>query len=847
MRIITPRVSLAFRLALRELRGGIRGFYIFLACIALGTGAIAAVNSVSQSITDTIASQGQELLAGDIRFELNNREATPQEIGFLEGLGTLSVSTGLRSMARKPDGSDQALVEVKAVDEAYPLYGKFVAEPDYPLAALLSSQSGTYGAVAAPLLLDRLGLAVGDELLLGNVKLSITGTVKTEPDALSEGFGFAPRLLVSRQALQASGLIQTGSLVEHAYKIRLNDKGAMSGIQARASKEFPAAGWAIRTSDRAAPSLTENITRFSQFLTLVGLTALIVGGVGVANAVRAFLDAKRTTIATFKCLGAPAQVVVLIYLFQIAIIALGGILIGLVIGALSPIFAAQFLAQFLPVSTAPTLYPGALLLATLFGILTTLAFAILPLGHAREVPATALFREQGFEARRLPSWPYILLAALFMAGLAGLAILTAYDRFIAVVFVGAIVFAFVVLRLVAALIAWLARRSPRVNSPALRLAIGNIHRPGALTPSVVLSLGLGLALLVTLTLIDGNLRRQLTGRMNEGAPNFFFVDIQSAEVDAFRDLVQAQAPQGKLVEVPMLRGRIIAFNGEDVTKMNVPAAGRWVLNGDRGITYAETLPENAALTEGKWWDKDYSGEPLVSFSSEEAHELGLKIGDTVTVNVLGRNITAKIASLRRVEWESLSINFVMVFSPNTFRGAPHAWLATLTDPSSTPAEDAAILKSVTNTYPTITSVRVKDAIDIVNQLVAQLATAIRAAASVALIASILVLAGALAAGNRARTHDAVVLKTLGATRATLIRAFSYEYLILGLATAIFALIAGGVAAWFIVARIMRLPSTFLPDVAGLTLVTALILTVGIGLIGTWRILGQKAAPVLREL
>ncbi|MCJ9694996.1 ABC transporter permease [Rhizobium sp. PRIMUS64] len=847
MRIITPRVSLAFRLALRELRGGIRGFYIFLACIALGTGAIAAVNSVSQSITDTIASQGQELLAGDVRFELNNREATPQEIAFLEGLGTVSVSTGLRSMARKPDGSDQALVEVKAVDDAYPLYGKFVAEPDYPLAALLSGQGGTYGAVAAPLLLDRLGLAVGDELLLGNVKLSITGTVKTEPDALSEGFGFAPRLLVSRQALLASGLIQTGSLVEHAYKIRLEDKAAMSGIQARASKEFPSAGWAIRTSDRAAPSLTENITRFSQFLTLVGLTALIVGGVGVANAVRAFLDSKRTTIATFKCLGAPAQVVVLIYLFQIAIIALGGILIGLVIGALSPMFAAQFLAQFLPVSTTPTLYPGALLLATLFGILTTLAFAILPLGHAREVPATALFREQGFEARRLPSWPYIVLAALFMAALAGLAILTAYDRFIAVVFVGAIVFAFVVLRLVAALIAWLARRSPRVNSPALRLAIGNIHRPGALTPSVVLSLGLGLALLVTLTLIDGNLRQQLTGRMNEGAPNFFFVDIQSAEVDAFRDLVQGQAPQGKLVEVPMLRGRIIAFNGEDVTKMNVPAAGRWVLNGDRGITYAETLPENAALTEGKWWDKDYSGEPLVSFSSEEAHELGLKIGDKVTVNVLGRNITAKIANLRRVEWESLSINFVMVFSPNTFRGAPHAWLATLTDPSSTPAEDAAILKSVTNTYPTITSVRVKDAIDIVNQLVAQLATAIRAAASVALIASILVLAGALAAGNRARTHDAVVLKTLGATRAMLIRAFSYEYLILGLATAIFALIAGGVAAWFIVARIMRLPSTFLPDVAGLTLVTALVLTVGIGLIGTWRILGQKAAPVLREL
>jgi putative ABC transport system permease protein len=773
--------------------------------------------------------------------------ATPQEMGFLQGLGTVSTSTGLRSMARKPDGSDQALVEVKAVDGIYPLYGKFEALPDYPLSTLLANESGTYGAVVAPLLLDRLGLTIGDELLLGNAKLSITGTVKTEPDALSEGFGFAPRMLVSQEALAASGLIQTGSLVEHAYKIRLEDVGDAKGIQARAAKEFPSAGWSIRTSDRAAPSLTENITRFSQFLTLVGLTALIVGGVGVANAVRAFLDSKRTTIATFKCLGAPAMLVVLIYLLQIAIIASAGIITGLVAGALAPMLAAQFLAQFLPVSTAPTLYPGALLLATLFGILTTLAFAILPLGHAREVPATALFREQGFEVRRLPSWPYILLATLFMAALAGLAIVTAYDRFIAVVFVGAIIFAFVILRLVAALIAWLARRSPRVNSPALRLAIGNIHRPGALTPSVVLSLGLGLALLVTLTLIDGNLRRQLTGRMSEGAPNFFFVDIQSAEVENFRNLVHTQAPEGKLVEVPMMRGRILAFNGEDVTKMKVPAGGQWVLRGDRGITYSEALPENTALTEGSWWPKDYSGEPLVSFSTEEAHALGLKIGDTVTVNVLGRNITARIANLRQVEWQSLSINFVMVFSPNTFRGAPHAWLATLTDPSATPSEEAAILKSVTNTYPTITSVRVKDAIDIVNTLVGQLATAIRAAASVALVASILVLAGALAAGNRARTHDAVVLKTLGATRAMLIRAFSYEYLILGTATAVFALLAGGAAAWFIVSRIMHLPSSFLPGVAGLTLITALVLTVGIGLIGTWRILGQKAAPVLREL
>ncbi|MBB3385899.1 MULTISPECIES: ABC transporter permease [unclassified Rhizobium] len=842
------RLPLAFRLAMRELRGGLGGFYIFLACIALGTGAIAAVNSVSRSITDAISTQGQSLLSGDARFELRNREATPEEFTYLQSLGKVSRSTGLRSMARLPDGSDQALVEVKAVDDAYPLYGTFQADPDQPLSTLLAAKDGAYGAIVAPLLLERLNLKVGGDLLLGNTRLRITGTIANEPDAVSEGFGFAPRLLTSRDALIASGLITTGSLVEHSYKIRMDNPAAgIRNLTDRANAAFPQAGWSIRSSDRAAPQLADNVTRFSQFLTLVGLAALIVGGVGVANAVRAFLDSKRTTIATFKCLGAPAFVVVLIYLIQIAVIALAGIAIGLVLGAIAPMIASQFMAEFLPISTAPRLYPGALTLAAVFGLLTTLAFAIPPLGHAREVPATALFREQGFGARRLPGWPYLLAAGVLMAALAALAIVTAYDRFVAIVFVVSIAAAFVVLRAVAAVLSWLARRSPRVRSPALRLAIGNIHRPGALTSSVVLSLGLGLALLVTLTLIDGNMRRELMGRMSEQAPNFFFVDIQGPELEGFRKIVLDIDPKGKLVEAPMLRGRIVAFNGEDVTKMKVPAAGQWVLRGDRGITYADTVPENASVTEGKWWDKDYSGEPLVSFSEEEGKALGLKLGDKVTVNVLGRNITAKIASFRKVQWQSLSINFVMIFSPNTFRGAPHAWLATLTDTSATSEQEAAILRKVTNTYPTITSVRVKDALDVVNTLVGQLATAIRSAASVALIASVLVLAGALAAGNRARTHDAVILKTLGATRATLIRAFSYEYLILGAATAVFALIAGAASAWYIVSRIMHLPSAFLPDVALSTLIIALILTVGIGLIGTWRILGQKAAPVLREL
>ena len=536
-----------------------------------------------------------------------------------------------------------------------------------------------------------------------------------------------------------------------------------------------------------------------------------------------------------------------VYLVQIMLIALIGIAIGLAIAIAMPFLAVAFLSNVLPIPATGGIYPSALAVGILFGILVTLAFALLPLGRARDVPATALFREAGFEARGLPRPVFLLSAGAIAAALALFSVWWSADRRIAIIFIGAMIFSFIVLRAVGWLVQWLARRSPRVRSTALRLAIGNIHRPGALTPSVVLSLGLGLTLLVTLALIDGNLRRQIAGNLPERAPNFFFVDIQSAEVPQFRDLVTGQAAGGDLDMVPMLRGRIMALNGIDVRQVSVPPEGAWVLRGDRGLTYAETPPENSTIVEGKWWPKDYSGEPLVSFVAEEGYALGLKIGDTVTVNVLGRNITARIASFREIQWESLGINFIMVFSPNTFAGAPHAWLSTLTDRQASGADEARLLNAVTRAFPAVTTVRVKDALDIVNTLVAQLATAIRAAAAVALVASVLVLSGALAAGNRARIHDAVVLKTLGATRRTLISAFSLEYMIIGAATAVFALVAGGTAAWFVVTQVMRLPFEMLGSVAGSTLLIALVLTVGFGLAGTWRVLGHKAAPVLRNL
>ncbi|MCR4266953.1 ABC transporter permease [Nitratireductor sp. ZSWI3] len=846
----TRTLRLAFRFSLREMRGGLAGFFVFLACIALGVAAIGGVNSVARAIGEAVETQGQSLLAADLRFALTQRRATDAERAFLTGLGDTAESANMRSMARLADGSDQALVEVKAVDALYPLYGELVTQPQLAQEDLFGERDGAFGAAAPELLFERLGLEPGDRIMLGGQAIELRAMLVTEPDAVSDGFGFAPRLMISLPALEATGLVQPGSLIRHVYKVRLPaDAGeaALEAARQQAGEAFPDAGWNIRSRSNAAPSLSSNIERFSQFLTLVGLTALVVGGVGVANAVRAYLDSKRAVIATFKSLGASGGFVFTVYLVQIMLIAGIGILAGLALGMLMPFAASAVLSNMLPVPAAGGLYPAALAIATLFGVMITLVFALIPLGRAREVPATALFREMGIDGRGWPRPVYIVLSAAIAAVLAGFAIWFSDDRRMAAIFVGAAVGAFLVLRFVALGIEWLARRSPRIASTPLRLALGNIHRPGALTPSVVLSLGLGLTLLATLALIDGNLRRQITGNLPEVAPNFFFVDVQSGEVETFSALVGKEAPEGRLERVPMLRGRITALNGVNVRDMKIPPEGGWVLRGDRGITYSDTAPDNATLTAGQWWAPDYQGEPLVSFAAEEGGELGLKVGDTITVNVLGRSVTARIANFRRVEWETLAINFVMVFSPNTFAGAPHAWLATLTDANATPADESRVLNAVTRSFPTVTTVRVKDALDVVNRLLEQLATAIRAAAAVALIASVLVLSGALAAGNRARIHDAVVLKTLGATRRTLIAAFTLEYLLIGLATAVFALLAGGVAAWYVVARVMGLPASFLPEVALSTVVIALVLTVGFGLVGTWRVLGHKAAPVLRNL
>jgi putative ABC transport system permease protein len=797
-----------------------------------------------------LAREGRTLLGGDVAFSLFQREAKPDELTFLRERGKVSSIASLRGMARADDGR-LALVEIKAVDGNYPMLGQLSLEPDMPLADLFAERDGIFGAAADQTLLARLDLKLGDRITVGQAAFQIRSIVNAEPDKLAGGLGFGPRFLVSEAALRATQLLQPGSLVRWTYRVKLpeeaSDGRSTTRLVDHARAALPHAGWEVRSRDNASPQLERTINRFTQFLTLVGLAALLVGGVGVANAVKSHIDRRRDVIATFKAVGATGRDVFSIYLTQVVVLALAGSIIGLAAGAALPFIIVDVFGKLLPLPIEPALHGDELALSLAYGLLTALAFGLWPLGRVHDVPVAALFRDIVSSVWNRPRWGYLLSMAGVIILLIGVIIGLAYDKRIATIFVMSSIAVFVLLRGIAALLMALARHLPRSRITMLRLAVANIYRPGALTPSVVLSLGLGLAVLVTITQIDGNLRRQFMAALPERAPSFYFIDIPSTEADRFTAFLKQTVPGSTVEEVPMLRGRIVSARGVAAEDLHPSTDSEWVLQSDRGLTSTGETPKGSKIVEGQWWGADYHGPPLVSIEKRIADGLKLKLGDEIVVNVLGRDITAKIGNMRTIDWQGLGINFVLVFSPNAFRGAPHTHIATLTEAHPDASGDAAIVKSVANAFPMVTSVRVREALETIGSVVTNLVLAIRGASAVTLVAAILVLGGALAAGHRHRVYDAVILKTLGATRGRLLGAYVLEYLLIGLATAIFGVIAGSIAAWLIVTRLMTLSFVWQAGSAVGVVASALLVTVGLGLAGTLLALNQKPAAVLRSL
>ncbi len=837
-------LKIATRFARRELRGGLSGFRIFLACLALGVAAIAAVGTVRASIEAGLAREGAALLGGDAQMEFTYRFASDEERAWMDAQAlAVSEIADFRSMAvvDGPDGPERGLTQVKAVDAAYPLIGSVELNPEMPFDAALAGTDDLPGAVMERVLIDRLGLAVGQTFQLGTQDFILMAEITREPDTSAGGFGLGPRTIVRTKALDASGLLAPGTLFSTQYRLNLPEGTDLPTIAAEARGQFEDSGLRWSDARNGAPGIAEFVDRLGAFLVLVGLSGLAVGGVGVSAAVRAYLARKTSVIATLRTLGADRATIFQTYFIQIGVLSLVGITLGLILGAIIPVLLSPVIEARLPIPAAFAIYSTPLWEAAIYGLLTALIFTLWPLARTEEVRAATLFRDALSTAKLLPPFRYLLATAFGLGALIGLAGWFSEAMTLTLWTAGGIAGSLFLLAISAVLIRFVAKRSGRVarGRPALRWALSAISGPREGAASVVLSLGLGLSVLAAVGQIDGNLRNAISGDLPEVAPSYFFVDIQRDQMPGFSERLENDPAVSRVDSAPMLRGIITQINDRPAREV---AGGHWVLEGDRGVTYSEDLPDNTSITAGEWWPADYQGPPLISFAAEEAEEMGIGIGDKLTVNILGRDITAEITSLREVDFSNAGIGFIMSMNPSALAGAPHSFISTV---YAEEQAEAQILRDLAGQFPNITAIRVRDAIDQVTDLLAGLAAATSYGAAATLLTGFLVLIGAAAAGEGARTYEAAVLKTLGAGRGRILRSFALRAAILGAAAGLVALAAGIGGGWAV--------SYFVMDTSFEVIWTSALGIIGGGITATllaglffaWRPLAARPARVLR--
>ncbi len=826
-----------WRIARRDLATRIRGLRLLAVCLFLGVATLAAIGSLTRGITSELEVRGQTILGGDVEFSLPQREATADEMAGFRRVGAPSATVRMRAMANAP-GGDALLSELKAVDNAYPLYGTMRLEsgarqgPPPPGSIWIGKD-----------LASRLDLEVGGGVKFGEKTFRIDGIIAEEPDRLGEGFTLGPVAIIGLADLPATQLIQPGSLYESKYRVRLPGSANPEAIGKALTAEFPEAGWDITDRSNGAPGTRRFIERMGQFLSLVGLAALVIAGIGVGNGVASYLAGKRPGLATLKVLGADSAAVLRIYGLQILAVAAVSILAGLIVGAIAPVAIGAIAGDVLPVRPGFALYPLPLAVSAAYGLLIAIAFALPPLAATKHIPAAGLYRATVDRAARIDRPALAAVAAAFLA-IVALAVGTAREPLFALGFIGAAVG----LLLILVGLGWLVRRTasrlPRPRRPLFRLALANLHRPGAATGALVVALGLGLTLFVTLAAIQTSITAEIARTVPQRAPSFFVLDVPRDGAAGFRSLVTKAAPDAQINMIPALRGSVTEFRGQRVDELAELPEGAWVLRGDRGLTYSPVLPNGSELVSGKWWAADYKGPPLVSVEEEVAASLGLKIGDTLSVNVLGVEVQARVASTRTVSWDNFGLNYVLVFSPGTFDAAPHNMVATV---AVGPEAEVELARSIPRAFPSASLIAVRDVVSQVTTLLTQMSQAIAAAASIAILAGIAVLIGAIAASRERRVYDSVILKLLGATRGQILGAQAMEYAVLAAILAVLALGLGLIAARYVVVSLFDF--TFAPDpfIVGATLIGGAGLAFLIGIAGSWPLLSAKPAQALRSL
>jgi putative ABC transport system permease protein len=821
-------------LAWRETRGAWRHFGYFFACITLGVSALVGVGSFADSLERTVARSARSLMGGDV--EVRSVQPLPDAAAPL--IGDVATTRVRELVAMAQAGPSQShIVELKAVEPGYPFYGALVTEPARPLETLI----GDGRALVHDSLLARLGLRVGDRFRVGDLELTITGVLLKEPDRAVGVFSLGPRVLISGPDLDRTGLIRPGSRVRHRTLVRLPEGRDAEAFRDRLAAALPAAQ-RVATYAQAQPGLRRFWDQLTMYLGLTGLVALMVGGIGVAVSVNAFVRQKLAAIAILKALGAGWRPLLAAYLLQTALLGLGGSALGALLGSAVQPLLAPTLSRLLPIELALSFSLRAVLSGLAMGVGVTLLYALWPLLQIRHV-RPALILRMDVEPRLRGRRPWVAALPL-AAGLAALALWQAGSWKIGALFAGGLAAALILLALGARLVIALARRV-RWRSPAWRQGAANLHRPGSHAGPVLVSLGLAVMLIVSIALLDRSLRAQLVDRAPGSAPAFFFIDIQTDQAESFARLVAAQGATAPAELTPVVRSRLAAVNALSIAQdERARRDDAWYLTREYVLTWAARPPGHNTVVAGRWWTPEEAArEPLISVEEEIARQLGVRLGDTLTFDIQGVPVTARVTSLRHVDWRSLTSNFFVIFSPGALDGAPSTFIATV---GARPEQENRLQSAVVGAFPNVTAIPIREVLERLGAMLDQIALAVRLVAAFSIGAGLIVMAGALAITRQQRLYQSVILKALGATRGFVSRVFAVEYALLGAAAGLAGSALAALLAWAVLRFALEVPWRWAPGtlLGGVATATALALLVGF--LGTRRLLGRRPLGVLRS-
>jgi putative ABC transport system permease protein len=789
-----------------------------------------------------IQREARSLLAADVELR-TTRSLTPEAATILRGLDARGIArmhlSELVAMAAGAGGTQ--LIELKAVEPGYPFYGRLRADPDDALEALFDGDH----VLAEETLLIRLDVKVGDRLKIGQAEFGIAGILKKEPDRAAGAFSFGPRVLMSRKGLEATQLVQPGSRVTHRHLFKLPETLSPRAVQGELAATFPDRTVRVSTYQESQPMLRRFLRQLTMYLGLVGLIALMVGGIGVASSVRAFLKEKLDTIAALKAIGADSRTILMVYLTQTLWLGLVGSLAGAALGAGLQIFLPQLMKTWLPIELEFRFAWLPFVRGVAMGLLTTALFALWPLLEVRHVRPNLIFRrEVTEEPAGSPGRAAWGAGALLALALAGLALWQAGSWRAAGLFIGALAAALGLLQGTAWLVTRLARRLPRWRPLAWRQGLANLYRPGSQAKTILVSVGIGVMVILAIHLVERNILWEIGENVPTDAPSFFFIDIQPDQKDGFARLM-AERGHADARLTPLVRSRLWALNGQPVRREHYEEREHgWYFTREYVLTFQRELPKDNVVTKGRWWDGGApSGVPRVSVEEEAARRLGLDLGSVVEFDIQGAKVAGTVASIRRVEWGNMSTNFYFIFEPGALDGAPMTYVATT---RVDPGEEVPLQRAVVAAFPNVSAINIRDVLDSVARVVDRISLVIRFMASLSILAGSIVLAGALAATRFQRIYEAMILKAVGATRGDVAGTFAVEYVLLGAAAGVIGAGLAAALAWGVGHWILDVKWLFQPAALAWGIGATMAGTILVGFLSTYRILGQKPLPVLRR-